>query len=161
MSAIICYTDGGCRGNPGIGGWAFLLINPRNGQALEAAGGASETTNNRMEMTAAIKALESLNNGDSSITIHSDSRYLIDCCTKWMPGWKAKGWKKKGGSLKNIDLLQTLDELLQQHQVSWEWVKGHDGDAGNERVDGLANEVMDMIAAGSEPHIKRRLRWPV
>ena len=136
--SITCYTDGGCRGNPGIGAWAFLLIDDASGQAMECADGESDTTNNRMEMMAVIQALRSLKKEPTKMCIHSDSKYVIDCCSKWMSGWKAKGWKKKGGELKNLDLLKLLDELLSKHQVSWQWVKGHAGDEGNEKADELA-----------------------
>lgn len=159
-STITCYTDGGCRGNPGVGAWGFILIDDRSGQAMECADGEQDTTNNRMEMMAAIQALRSLKKEKSAICIHTDSKYLIDCCTQWMAGWKAKGWKKKGGLLKNVDLLQTLDELLSQHQVTWQWVKGHAGDPGNERADTLANESMDLIQADSNGRIERRCTWP-
>src|SRR4030095_14723714 len=112
MPDVIAYTDGGCRGNPGVGGWAFLLIHPTTCRALERAGGEPHTTNNRMEMTAAVEALNAVRKRNTSVLIRSDSRYLIDCCTKWLPGWKARGWKRKEGPLKNLDLLQALDELL-------------------------------------------------
>ena len=160
MKKVICYTDGGCRGNPGIGGWGYMLIDPSTGNALQAAGGEAETTNNRMEMTAAIEAMRCLKNTGTDIQIFTDSKYLIDCCSQWMAGWKAKGWKKKGGELKNVDLLKRLDEALSIHHVSWQWVKGHDGDPGNECVDGLANEAMDLLAAGKDPVIQRRCSWP-
>ena len=160
MKSVICYTDGGCRGNPGIGAWAYLLIDPASGNALEAADGEMKTTNNRMEMSAAIQALRCLKQAGTTIKIYSDSKYLIDCCTQWMAGWKAKGWKKKGGELKNVDLLKQLDELLSQHQVTWQWVKGHDGDPGNEHVDGLANQAMDRIQAGEAAKHQARTTWP-
>ena len=159
MKKVICYTDGGCRGNPGVGGWGYMLIDPSTGSALQAAGGENETTNNRMEMTAAIEAMRCLKSAGTEIKIFTDSKYLIDCCSKWMAGWKAKGWKKKGGELKNVDLLKLLDEALVTHKVTWQWVKGHDGDPGNECVDGLANEAMDLIAAGKDPVIQRRTTW--
>ena len=159
-NGIIAYTDGGCRGNPGVGAWAFLLIDPVTGRARERAAAQPETTNNRMEMTAAIEALASLRHGDTALTIRSDSRYLIDCCESWLPGWKARGWKRKGGKLKNVDLLQRLDELLARHRVSWEWVPGHSGDPGNERVDELVNACMDALGRGEDPAIDRRRKWP-
>ncbi len=159
MKQLICYTDGGCRGNPGIGAWGYLLIDPETGHALEAADGENHTTNNRMEMGAAIAALQCLKQPNTTIKIFSDSKYLIDCCTQWMPGWKGKGWKKKGGELKNVDLLKQLDELLSQHQVTWQWVKGHGGDPGNEHVDQLANDAMDRIQAGKDPKHQARVTW--
>lgn len=160
MTDIIAYTDGGCRGNPGIGGWAFLLHDRVSGQALERRGGEPHTTNNRMEMMAAIACLRALRKPGSALVIHSDSKYLIDCCQTWMPGWKARGWQRKGGPLKNLDLLQELDSLLAAHQVRWQWVKGHAGNRGNERVDQLANEAMDAIAAGQDPASERRFSQP-
>src|SRR5262245_19973061 len=112
VTDVIAYTDGGCRGNPGgIGAWAVLLIHPKTGRALERAGGERETMNNRMEMQAAIEALGALRRRQTSITIRSDSQYLINCCTKWLPSWKAHGWRRNEGPLKNVDLLQKLDVL--------------------------------------------------
>lgn len=160
MPRIRAWTDGGCRGNPGIGAWAFLIVDTETGKALERADGEQQTTNNRMEMMAAIEVLRSLSKPQSEIEIHSDSKYLIDSCTQWMPGWKAKGWKKKNGELKNVDLLQELDRLLSLHQVTWTWVKGHSGEAGNERVDLLLNEAMDRLAAGKDGRAEQRRMWP-
>jgi ribonuclease HI len=160
MTRIQAWTDGGCRGNPGIGAWAFVIVDTHNGKALERAAGEVKTTNNRMEMMAAIETLRSLHQ-PSEIVIHSDSKYLIDCCSKWMAGWKRNGWKRKGGALKNVDLLQELDNLLAKHQVRWQWVKGHSGDTGNEYVDSNLNTVMDHIAKGNKDHrIDGRITWP-
>jgi ribonuclease HI len=156
---VIAYTDGGCRGNPGVGGWAFLLIQPDTGRALERAGGEPHTTNNRMEMRAAIEALSAIRKRGASVLIRSDSRYLIDCCSKWIPGWKARGWKRKDGPLKNLDLLKQLDELVTKHNPTWEWVEAHAGNPGNERVDQLANEAMDRIGRGEAPEYERRRSW--
>ncbi len=156
---VIAYTDGGCRGNPGVGGWACLLVHPGSGRALERAGGEAETTNNRMEMKAAIEALSTIKKQDAEVLIRSDSKYLINCCSKWIPGWRARGWKRKGGTLKNIDLLKQLDLLLGRHRVSWEWVAGHSGNRGNDRVDQLANEVMDRIEQHREPSYEKRRKW--
>ncbi|TVR39968.1 MAG: ribonuclease HI [Planctomycetota bacterium] len=159
MTRIHAYTDGGCRGNPGIGAWAFILIDTETGKALQRAGGERHTTNNRMEMMAAIETLRALREA-SPILIHSDSKYLIDCCSSWMAGWKRQGWKRKGGELKNVDLLKILDGLLVKHQVSWQWVKGHSGNAGNDHVDGLLNTVMDRIAKGEDSYrIDDRVIW--
>jgi ribonuclease HI len=157
---VIAYTDGGCRGNPGgIGGWAFLLIHPKTGNALERAGGERETTNNRMEMTAAIEALGAIRRRDLVVVVRSDSRYLINCCSKWLPGWKRRGWRRSEGPLKNVDLLQALDELIARQRVRWEWVRGHAGNRGNERVDELANQAMDRIARGADPRLEKRRTW--
>ena len=156
---VIAYTDGGCRGNPGVGAWAFLLIQPSSGRALERAGGEPNTTNNRMEMRAAIEALTAIRKRGAAVLIRSDSRYLIDCCSKWIPGWKARGWKRKDGELKNLDLLKQLDELVAKHRLEWEWVQGHAGNQGNERVDQLANEAMDRLSRGEPPEFERRRSW--
>lgn len=152
---VLAYTDGGCRGNPGPGAWAFLLVDLASGAALERAGGDPHTTNNRMEYLAAISVLESLK-VPSDVEIRTDSRLLVNTVTTWMKGWKNKGWKKKGGAIKNLDLVQRLDELVQVHTVRWTWVKGHSGNPGNERVDELANLAMDSLQAGASPHLEQR-----
>jgi len=156
---VIAYTDGGCRGNPGPGGWGAILIDPKTGAAREMRGGERDTTNNRMEMLAAIEALKALAKPGLSVLVHSDSQYVIKACTEWMPGWKAKGWKKSGGPLKNVDLLKELDRLLAIQRVRWQWVKGHDGNPGNERVDQLANDAMDALANGEDPTWEQRGTW--
>ncbi|HEX4335068.1 MAG TPA: ribonuclease H [Polyangiaceae bacterium] len=159
MTDLIAFTDGGCRGNPGVGAWAFVLIDGKTKTALERAGGEPETTNNRMEMCAAIGALEAVVKPGQRMLILSDSKYLIGCCTEWMAGWKAKGWKRKGDPLKNLDLLQKLDALLTGRQVEWRWVAGHSGHYGNDHVDRLANEAMDRIAIGKSADHERRFEW--
>ncbi len=159
MPDVVAFTDGGCRGNPGVGAWAFVLVDSRTRSALERAGGQQQTTNNRMEMQAAIEALAAITNAKSSVLVVSDSKYLIGCCTQWMAGWKAKGWKRKGDPLKNVDLLQRLDELLSIRKVEFRWVMGHSGHPGNEHVDRLGNEAMDRIALGQSPAHERRFRW--
>ncbi|MBI3267448.1 MAG: ribonuclease HI [Planctomycetes bacterium] len=159
MPDVIAYTDGGCRGNPGPGGWGFLLFHPGTGKALERRGGEAHTTNNRMEMMAAIEALRALTKSDVSVVLHSDSQYMISCMTEWLAGWKARGWKKKGGELKNVDLLQELDRLNARYQVAWRWVRGHAGNRGNERVDQLTNDAMDSVQAGEDPAWEQRTTW--
>lgn len=160
MADVIAYTDGGCRGNPGgIGGWGFVLIHPSTGRALERAGGIESTTNQRMELTAAIEALRAIVRHNTSVLIHSDSKYLINCATKWMPGWKKRGWRRADGPLKNVELLRQLDPLLAGHAVRWQWVAGHSGNRGNDHADRLANEAMDRIANGRSPGFERRFRW--
>ncbi len=159
MADLVAFTDGGCRGNPGVGAWAFVLVDATTRKALECAGGEQLTTNNRMEMWAAIAALEAVKKLDSRVLVVSDSKYLIGCCTEWMAGWKARGWKRKGDPLKNLDLLQKLDELLQPRNVAFRWVAGHSGHAGNDRVDLLGNEAMDRIAQGRDPSYERRFEW--
>jgi ribonuclease HI len=159
VSDLIAFTDGGCRGNPGVGAWAFVVVDPKTRKALERAGGEVETTNNRMEMWAAIEALTAPRNPGDRLLILSDSKYLIGCCTEWMPGWKANGWKRKGDPLKNLDLLQKLDGLLGGRQVKFRWVAGHSGHVGNDHVDLLANEAMDRIVDGRDPAHERRFDW--
>lgn len=143
MPDLFAYTDGACSGNPGPGGWGVLLV-ARDGERVlkerELSGGAPETTNNRMELMAAISALEALER-PSAITVVTDSAYVKDGITKWIHGWKAKGWTKKGG-LKNVELWQRLDAATARHEVTWEWVKGHAGHAENERADELARAGM-------------------
>jgi len=159
MSKVVAFTDGGCRGNPGVGAWAFLLVDTQTRKALERASGERLTTNNRMEMGAAIAALEAVKSPQASILIVSDSKYLIDCCTKWMAGWKRNGWKRKGDPLKNLDLLQRLDTLLEGRSVEFQWVAGHSGHPGNEHVDRLGNEAMDRLELGQDPVYERRFEW--
>ena len=159
MSDLVAFTDGGCRGNPGVGAWAFVLVEAKTRQALERAGGEADTTNNRMEMWAAIAALSAIKRPSASVLLVSDSKYLIGCCTQWMAGWKAKGWKRKGDPLKNVDLLQKLDALLTSRRVEFRWVAGHSGHVGNEHVDRLGNEAMDRIQMGQSADHERRFEW--
>lgn len=154
---LVAYTDGGCRGNPGVGGWGFVLIDTRSGAALSRRGGAAQTTNNRMEMQAAIEALSALSRPQQSIEIRTDSRYLCDLATKWVAGWKKKGWKRKGNApVKNLDLVQQVDELQQRHDVQWTWVKGHAGEPGNEFADHLTNAAMDGVSGGGTGEDEQR-----
>ncbi len=143
MPDLYAYTDGACSGNPGPGGWGALLI-AREGDRVvkerELHGGAPETTNNRMELLAAITALETLSK-PTKVTVVTDSAYVKDGITKWIHSWKRNGWKKKGG-LKNVDLWQRLDAAAACHDVTWEWVKGHAGHPENERADELARAGM-------------------
>lgn len=138
--ALDIFTDGACSGNPGPGGWAAIL---RCGDhEREISGGEHQTTNNRMEVLAAIRALQTLKR-TSSVTIHTDSRYLMDGATQWMSRWKKNGWKTADKKpVKNIDLWQELDAALQCHDVSWRWVKGHSDHAENERADILARAAI-------------------
>ena len=142
MPELFAYTDGACSGNPGPGGWGALLI-ARNGDTVlktrELKGGEPDTTNNRMELMAAISVLETLDRA-STLTVVTDSKYVMDGITKWIYGWKAKNWTKKG--LKNVDLWQRLDAAAARHNVTWEWVKGHAGHPENERADELARAGM-------------------
>ena len=138
---IEIYTDGACRGNPGPGGWGVLLIAGEHRKTLH--GGEAETTNNRMELTAAIEALNALK-GRRRVVLHTDSRYVMQGITDWMDNWKARGWKTAAKKpVKNKDLWQALDAAQARHDVTWKWVKGHDGDPGNEEADRLANLGID------------------
>ena len=145
MPDLFAYTDGACSGNPGPGGWGALLI-ARNGETIlkerELNGGEPETTNNRMELLAAINALESLSR-PSTITIVTDSQYVKNGVTSWIFGWKRNGWRTSAKkSVKNVELWQRLDEAQARHDVVWEWVKGHAGHPENERADALARAGM-------------------
>jgi ribonuclease HI len=134
------FTDGGCWGNPGPGGWGVILR--CNDHEKSFSGSEAYTTNNRMEMTAAIEGLALLKH-KCKVTITTDSTYLKDGITKWIEGWKKNGWKTKERSLvKNIDLWKRLDTLVFQHDVTWEWIKGHDGHRENERADSLAQTAI-------------------
>lgn len=137
---VIIYTDGGCKGNPGPGGWGAILS---FGEARkELSGGEAMTTNNRMELTAAIAALESLKR-PCTVELHTDSQYLRNGITLWIQGWKAKGWKTASKDpVKNVDLWMRLDAAVQAHEISWHWVKGHAGNELNERADQLATAAM-------------------
>ena len=145
MPDLVAYTDGACSGNPGPGGWGALMI-ARGGDTVlrerELSGGEPETTNNRMELLAAISALEALKR-HSEITIVTDSTYVKNGVTSWIHGWKRNGWRTSAKKpVKNEDLWRRLDEAQSQHDVIWEWVKGHAGHPENERTDALAREGM-------------------
>jgi ribonuclease HI len=145
MNKIIIYTDGGCRGNPGIGGWGVWLRYGDYDKKLQGA--QQDTTNNRMELTAAIKALEAIKSSDITIDLFTDSKYVMTGIREWIKNWKAKGWKTANKKpVKNIDLWQRLDALNNKYSVSWHWVKGHSGDKGNDMADALANLAMDKIS---------------
>jgi ribonuclease HI len=147
MSHVIIHTDGACKGNPGPGGWGAILQS--GGKTKELRGGERLTTNNRMELTAAIKALEALNR-PCRVDLHTDSKYVMDGITSWIHGWKARGWKTADKKpVKNDDLWKQLDAARARHEVKWHWVKGHAGHALNERADMLANLGIDeMLAEG-------------
>lgn len=135
------WTDGACSGNPGPGGWGAILT--YQGHEKELKGGEAETTNNRMELQAAIEALSALTR-PSTVKLHTDSVYVKDGITQWLPGWKARGWKTAANKpVKNRELWEALDEALQRHTVSWHWVKGHAGHEMNERADELARAGME------------------
>ncbi|MEA3350078.1 MAG: ribonuclease HI [Chloroflexota bacterium] len=140
---VTIYTDGACSGNPGPGGWGALLI--YGNHEKELSGSAPDTTNNRMEMTAALEAINALKR-NCRVDLYTDSEYLKNGITKWIVGWKKRGWKrgtdKKPKPLANTDLWQSLDEAIQSHQITWHWVRGHAGHEENERVDKLARQAI-------------------
>ena len=146
MSHVIIHTDGACKGNPGPGGWGAVL-QTGGGHEKELWGGEANTTNNRMELTAAIMALEALTR-PCRVDLHTDSKYVMQGVTEWIHGWKARGWKTADKKpVKNDDLWKRLDAARQRHEVHWRWVKGHAGHELNERADALANRGVDELLA--------------
>ena len=143
MSDVVIYTDGACKGNPGPGGWGVLLRGPEGEKEL--CGGETATTNNRMEMMAAIQALEALTRS-MTVKLHTDSQYVRDGIMSWLPRWKKRGWKTADKKpVKNVDLWQRLEAATGRHEeVSWHWVRGHSGHPENERADALAREAIAM-----------------
>ncbi len=140
---VIIHTDGACRGNPGSGGWGAIL--QYKGNTKELYGGEPETTNNRMELTAVINALETLTK-PCNVQLHSDSKYVLQGITEWMVNWKKRGWKTASKSpVKNEDLWRRLDAARLPHNIEWLWVKGHSGNNGNDRADALANLGIDNL----------------
>ncbi|HQM50103.1 MAG TPA: ribonuclease HI [Candidatus Hydrogenedentes bacterium] len=135
---VTVYTDGGCEPNPGRGGWGVVLV--YKGKVKELSGHEDVTTNNRMELTAAVKALEALRR-PCRVALHTDSQYLQKGITDWMRRWKRNGWRTRGGAVKNQDLWQRIDDLTNTHDVKWHWVRGHAGDPFNERCDALVREA--------------------
>lgn len=136
---VTIYTDGACQGNPGPGGWGAILRFGKHERLL--SGGEKDTTNNRMELRAALEALRALTES-CRVTLYTDSEYLRKGITEWMPGWKQRHWRRKGGKLANVDLWMKLDEEIGRHEINWRWVKGHAGHTLNERVDRLAKQAM-------------------
>jgi ribonuclease HI len=144
---LVIHTDGACRGNPGPGGWGVLLV--WNDTTKELSGSEPATTNNRMELTAAIMGLAALKR-PTQVTLQTDSQYVIKGITEWLPSWKARGWRTADRKpVKNQDLWERLDQVVGPHTVQWQWVKGHSGDPGNERVDALANLAIDAMLTGT------------
>ena len=147
MNTITIYTDGACKGNPGPGGWGVWLCT--ESASKELYGGEPGTTNNRMELTAVIRALQALKR-PCQVLLYLDSEYVRKGITEWLPGWKARGWRTAAKQpVKNLDLWQQLDALVAQggHVIDWRWVKGHAGDPGNERADALANQgVQELLS---------------
>jgi ribonuclease HI len=143
VKQVIAHTDGACRGNPGPGGWGAVLAFGET--TRELSGAEPATTNNRMELTAAIAALEALKE-PCAVDLHTDSQYLRLGITEWLPQWKRRDWKTAGRKpVKNRELWERLDVVAARHAVSWHWVKGHSGDPGNERADALANAAIDAM----------------
>ena len=136
---VTIYTDGSCDVNPGPGGWAALLRSAEQEKVL--SGAEAQSTNNRMELTAALRALQALKH-PSRVRLYTDSEYLRRGIQEWLPGWRARGWKRKGGVLANVDLWQALDQAIRQHEIEWHWVKGHSVNKDNQRVDKLARDAM-------------------
>jgi len=149
MKSIVAHSDGGCRGNPGPGGWAFVLTHEASRK--EHSGGVPATTNNRMELQAAIEALTSLKES-CEVEFFTDSNYVRHGICEWIAGWKRNGWRTSAKKpVKNADLWRTLDTAAAKHRVTWRWLKGHAGHAGNERCDALANAAMDKIQSDFNP----------
>ena len=145
-SHVVIYTDGACAGNPGPGGWGAILIAGEHRKELQ--GGEAASTNNRMELTAAIAALQALKR-PSHVDLHTDSEYVRNGITSWIHGWKKRGWKTADRKpVKNVELWQKLDEARNRHDVTWHWVRGHTGDVENERADELAREGMQPFLKG-------------
>ncbi|GAB5605731.1 ribonuclease HI [Sideroxyarcus sp. TK5] len=144
MSDVVdVFSDGACKGNPGVGGWGVLLR--AKGKERELCGGEAHTTNNRMELMAAIAALETLTR-PCKVRLHTDSKYVLQGITEWLPGWKQRGWKTASKQpVKNEDLWRRLDDAVTRHHIEWVWVKGHAGHEGNERADALANRGIETL----------------
>ena len=142
-NSVTIYTDGACRGNPGPGGWGVSLR--YNGSIKNLYGAEAETTNNRMELMAAIVGLESLTR-PCNVIVYTDSKYVLEGITSWMVNWKSRGWKTATKKpVKNVELWQRLDAATDSHDISWQWIKGHTGDEGNEMADALANQAIDEM----------------
>jgi len=149
MTEVVIYTDGACSGNPGPGGWGVVMR--WQGKEKELYGFDPVTTNNRMELMAAIQALEALQR-PTTVSLHTDSKYLLDGITKWIPNWQRNGWKTAAKKpVKNDDLWRRLTEAMRPHDVTWVWVKGHAGDPGNERADALARRGIEEAAGVAQP----------
>lgn len=143
QARVIIYTDGACRGNPGPGGWGAVLIAGQHEKEL--SGGEPLTTNNRMELTAAIRALAALTR-PCTVSLYTDSQYVRNGILEWLPQWKLRDWRTADRKpVKNIDLWQALEREIERHRIEWHWVKGHAGNLGNERADRLANEAIDQM----------------
>lgn len=149
MTEVVIYTDGACSGNPGPGGWGVVLR--WQDTEKELYGGDPQTTNNRMELMAAIQALETLR-GPATVNLHTDSKYLLDGITKWIKAWERNGWMTSARKpVKNADLWRRLTEAMSRHEVTWIWVKGHAGDPGNEHADAVARRGIEEAAGAARP----------
>ena len=146
----LVFTDGGADPNPGPGGWGAVLLPPNDGEIRELSGGEPHTTNNRMELTAAIRALEEIPPG-VGVELYTDSRYLQQGVTQWLAGWIARGWKRKGGEIRNLDLWKRLASLEEEHDVNFHWLKGHAGHEHNERADDLATQEIRKLQEDAKP----------
>lgn len=145
---VLLYTDGACSGNPGPGGWAFVLRHPASGKEIEGSGGEALTTNNRMELSAVIRGLEALTR-PSRVEVWSDSQYVLKGLDEWIEGWKRKGWKTAGRQpVKNRELWEELDQLRHTHTLTYHWIRGHQGHPENERCDELAVAAARAAAGG-------------
>lgn len=142
MTRVELFTDGACSGNPGPGGWAYILRHPESGKEVERAGGEVRTTNNRMELTAVIEGLSALKR-PTIVDLYSDSQYVVNGLNEWMDGWKNKGWKRGKHPVVNLDLWRRLDDLRQVHTIRSHWVRGHNDHPENERCDRLAVEQVE------------------
>ena len=150
LPEITIYTDGGADPNPGAGGWAAVLLDQASGKVREISGGEPRATNNRMELTAAIRGLEALRR-PCRVQLFTDSQYLRKGITQWLPDWIARGWKRKDGELQNEDLWRRLAELIREHEVRWDWIKGHAGNRWNERADQLATQEIRRQRGSAAP----------
>jgi ribonuclease HI len=148
LSDVEIYTDGACRGNPGRGGWGALLVSGEHRRELW--GGEAQTTNNRMELTAAIRALAALKR-PCRVQLYTDSQYVRNGVTQWLPQWKARDWRTAGRKpVKNVDLWRALEHEIERHEIEWHWVRGHSGHDGNEAADRLANRGIDELYGPGE-----------
>lgn len=159
LAYVILFTDGACAGNPGPGGWAYVLKHPASGKRREGSGGEPHTTNNRMELLAVIRGLEALKLA-MTVDLYSDSQYVLKGLSEWLNGWKRAGWKTADRKpVKNQDLWQRLDVLIQTHAVRFHWVRGHSGHPDNERCDALAVAARDAARRAHVPQDSQPQRW--